>query len=60
MFGPVAARFIASLVRAADAAAHTITQLSASVAAGTTAATESAGAYEATDDDAATRITGTG
>lgn len=58
MFGPVAARFVASLTRAAAAEAQTVAQLSASVVGATAAATESAGAYEATDDDAATRITG--
>jgi len=58
MFGPVAARFIASLARAAEAEARTITHLGASVAGATAAATESAGAYEATDDAAAARVTG--
>lgn len=58
MFGPVAARFVASLVRAADREAGTLARLSASVAAGTTVAIEAAGTYDASDDSAGTRIAG--
>jgi hypothetical protein len=58
MFGPVAARFVASLVRAVGNEAGTLARLSACVAAGAAVATEAAGTYDVSDDGAATRIAG--
>ena len=58
MFGPIAARFLASLRKAADAEAQAVAGLSASSAAATEAASSSAHAYEVSDGDAAGRITG--
>ena len=57
-FGPVGARFAASLVRAVDREFGTLKQLSASMAAGSVTAMGSADGYEITDDAAATRLTG--
>ncbi len=56
MFGPVGARFLGSLTRAVRDDADGITRLSSVVAAGSTAATGSATAYEHADDAAAGRI----
>lgn len=58
MFGPVGARFVASLRHAAEREAGTLTQLSVSVTGGSTAALGSAAEYEFADGDAAGRITG--
>ncbi|VEG52191.1 Protein of uncharacterised function (DUF2580) [Mycolicibacterium aurum] len=58
LFGPVGARFVASLIRAAETEAGTLARLRSSVAAGTTAALGSAAEYDGTDDRAASRITG--
>ncbi|PRC45818.1 ESX-1 secretion-associated protein, partial [Mycobacterium sp. ITM-2017-0098] len=58
MFGPVGARFVASLLHAVEREVGALTQLSSSVAGGSAAALGSAVNYEVTDGDAATRITG--
>jgi hypothetical protein len=58
MFGPVGARFVASLLLAVGREAGTLTQLSSSVAGGNTAAQGSAVNYEVADGDTALRITG--
>lgn len=57
-FGPVGARFVATLMRCAESEARTITRLSGSMIAGTRAATGSADAYDVTDDNAGARIGG--
>ncbi|WP_270719933.1 ESX-1 secretion-associated protein [Mycolicibacterium sp. BiH015] len=56
MFGPVGARFLASLARAARDDADGITQLSRVLAAGSDAATGTVHAYTVADDAAAARI----
>jgi hypothetical protein len=58
MFGPIGARFLAALTRAAEEQARTVGGLSASLMAGHRAASESARAYEAADVDARGRVTG--
>jgi hypothetical protein len=59
IFGPIGARFLAALTRAAGEQARTVGGLSASLVAGHRAASESARAYEAADVDAGGRVTGT-
>lgn len=56
VFGPVGAGFLSSLSRAARDDADGVTRLSSIVAAGTTAAAETAHAYTIADEAAAARV----
>ncbi|ORV91873.1 hypothetical protein [Mycolicibacterium iranicum] len=56
MFGPVGARFLASLARAARDDADGVAQLSRALASGATAAAGTSHAYTVADDAAAARI----
>jgi hypothetical protein len=56
MLGPVGARFVAVLRRAAEDEARVVAALSGALAAARDAASESAQAYEGTDTEAAGRI----
>ncbi|WP_460355260.1 type VII secretion target [Mycobacterium sp. ZZG] len=58
LLGPVGARFLAALARAAEDQALLLTTVSRSLEAGDAAASEAAHAYAGSDDAAASRITG--
>lgn len=58
-FGPVGARFQAALARAAEREARAVSDLSGALDAARPAALHTAHAYERTDADAGSRLTGT-
>lgn len=58
LYGPVGARFVAALTRAAECDAEVIATLSGSLSGGARAAATSATAYQVSDDAAATWIAG--
>ncbi|WP_238994665.1 type VII secretion target [Mycolicibacterium chubuense] len=58
MFGPVGARFLAALTRAAEGEAHTVTGLGGALTAGRDAAAASATSYDVADTGAGHRVTG--